>query len=114
MDKKLETDIHQRDRGALSLQPLPCLGPESVADTEMASSMWEERDRRRGAGRRAGSFLCCFQIQAQRDSRRAWGEGGSGLDCRTLAKGTGAGAGRVGQGMLGPLVRLPCCGVPWF
>lgn len=43
MDEKLETDIQQRDRGALSFQPVPCLEPESAADKEMANSMWGER-----------------------------------------------------------------------
>lgn len=69
---------HTSETETLSLQPLPCLGPECVADTEMASSMWEDRERRWGAGRREGSSLRGLQPQPQRESTGPGGELGQG------------------------------------
>lgn len=83
---------HTSETEGLSFQPLLCPGPESVADTEMANSMWAERGR--GGGGEGQEPPTLPPDRAQRDSVRAWGRWGeAGLQ--------GLGQGARGRGWQG-------------
>lgn len=105
---RLETgDTHQRDRQRdLSLQPLPCLGPESGRCSDgkpmSGNGRWEEGgDGPSCAASRTGPEGLCEGL----------GEGGQGRAAGLWPRGRGRGRQGGARGVA-PSLRLAHCGVP--
>lgn len=94
----------------------PCPSSPSPASGQRAWQMqiWQANVGGRGSGEKGRDPPVLPPELARRVSVRAWGKVGAGLGCRTVARGTGGRAGRVGEGTLGLSMRLAHCGVPWF